>query len=38
VKAFVGFFHGLIWMAFVAMTVIITRPFGWSGSTPQWWC
>jgi hypothetical protein len=30
VKAVVGFFHGLIWLAFVAMTVIITPAIGWS--------
>ena len=30
VKAIVGFFHGLIWLAFVAMTVIITPAIGWS--------
>ncbi len=30
VKALVGFFHGLIWMAFAAMTVIITPAIGWS--------
>jgi hypothetical protein len=30
VKAVVGFFHGLIWMAFVAMTVIITPAIGWT--------
>jgi hypothetical protein len=30
VKAFVGFFHGLIWMAFVAMTVIIRPAIGWT--------
>ena len=29
-KAVVGFFHGLIWLAFVAMTVIITPAIGWS--------
>src|SRR5215471_4361207 len=30
VKAIVGFFHGLIWLAFVAMTVIITPAIGWT--------
>jgi hypothetical protein len=30
VKAVVGFFHGLIWLAFAAMTVIITPAIGWS--------
>lgn len=30
IKAVVGFFHGLIWMAFVAMTVIITPAIGWT--------
>ena len=30
VKAVVGFFHGLIWLAFVAMTVIIRPAIGWS--------
>ncbi len=30
VKALVGFFHGLIWMSFVAMTVIITPAIGWT--------
>jgi hypothetical protein len=30
VKAVVGFFHGLIWLSFVAMTVIITPAIGWS--------
>ena len=30
VKAIVGFFHGLIWMAFVAMAVIITPAIGWT--------
>ena len=30
VKAIVGFFHGLIWLAFAAMTVIITPAIGWS--------
>ena len=29
-KAVVGFFHGLIWLAFVAMTVIIRPAIGWS--------
>ncbi|HEX5588051.1 MAG TPA: DUF3817 domain-containing protein [Acidimicrobiia bacterium] len=29
-KAIVGFFHGLIWLAFVAMTVIIRPAIGWS--------
>ena len=29
-KAVVGSFHGLIWMAFVAMTVIIAPAIGWS--------
>lgn len=29
-KAVVGFFHGLVWMAFVAMTVIIRSDIGWS--------
>ena len=30
VKAIVGFFHGLVWMAFVAMTVIIRSDIGWT--------
>ena len=30
IKAIVGFFHGLVWMAFVAMTVIIRPDIGWS--------
>lgn len=30
VKAVVGFFHGLIWLAFAAMTVIITPAIGWT--------
>jgi hypothetical protein len=30
VKAVVGFFHGLIWLAFAAMTVIIAPAIGWS--------
>jgi hypothetical protein len=29
-KALVGFFHGLVWLAFVAMTVIIREDVGWS--------
>ena len=29
-KAITGFFHGLIWMAFVAMTLMITPDIGWS--------
>jgi hypothetical protein len=29
-KAVVGFFHGLVWMAFVAMTVIIRPDIGWT--------
>lgn len=29
-KAITGFFHGLIWMAFVAMTLMITPEMGWS--------
>ena len=29
-KAVVGFFHGLVWMAFVAMTVLIREDIGWS--------
>ena len=29
-KAITGFFHGLIWMAFVAMTLMITPKIGWS--------
>lgn len=29
-KAVVGFFHGLVWMAFVAMTVIIRPELKWS--------
>jgi uncharacterized protein DUF3817 len=29
-KAIVGFFHGLVWMAFVAMTVLIRPDIGWS--------
>lgn len=30
VKAVVGFFHGLVWMTFVAMTVIIRPDLGWT--------
>src|SRR5215212_6758218 len=30
IKAVVGFFHGLVWMAFVAMTVIIRPDIGWT--------
>lgn len=30
IKAVIGFFHGLVWMAFVAMTVIIRPDLGWS--------
>jgi hypothetical protein len=29
-KAVVGFFHGLVWMAFVAMTVIIRPDLRWT--------
>lgn len=29
-KAIIGSIHGLIWLAFVAMTVIITPAIGWS--------
>jgi hypothetical protein len=29
-KAVVGFFHGLVWMSFVAMVVIIRSDIGWS--------
>jgi hypothetical protein len=29
-KAVIGFFHGLVWMAFVAMTVIIRPGVGWT--------
>ena len=29
-KAVVGFFHGLVWMAFVAMVVIIRSDIGWT--------
>src|SRR3954470_13915007 len=29
-KAVVGFFHGLVWMTFVAMTVIIRPEIGWT--------
>jgi hypothetical protein len=29
-KAIVGFFHGLVWMTFVAMTVIIRPDIGWT--------
>ena len=29
-KALVGFFHGLVWLAFVAMTVIIRPDIGWT--------
>ncbi len=29
-KAVVGFFHGLVWMTFVAMTVIIRPDIGWT--------
>ncbi|MEY3361956.1 MAG: hypothetical protein RL531_1675 [Actinomycetota bacterium] len=28
--AITGFFHGLIWLAFVAMTLMITPGIGWS--------
>lgn len=31
-KAITGFFHGLIWLAFVAMTLMITPEMGWSWS------
>ena len=30
IKAVVGFFHGLVWMSFVAMTVIIRPDIGWT--------
>jgi hypothetical protein len=30
VKAVVGFFHGLVWMAFVAMVVLIREEIGWT--------
>jgi Domain of unknown function (DUF3817) len=30
VRRLVGFFHGLIWLAFVAMTVIIRADIGWT--------
>ena len=29
-KRIVGFFHGLVWLAFVAMTVIIRADIGWT--------
>jgi hypothetical protein len=29
-KAVVGFFHGLVWMTFVAMTLIIRPDIGWT--------
>jgi len=29
-KAIVGFFHGLVWMAFVAMTLLIREDIGWT--------
>ena len=29
-KAIAGFFHGLVWLAFVAMTLMITPEMGWS--------
>jgi hypothetical protein len=29
-KAVIGFFHGLVWMTFVAMTVIIRPDLGWT--------
>ena len=29
-KAITGFFHGLVWMAFVAMTVLIREDIGWT--------
>lgn len=29
-KAVIGFFHGLVWMAFVAMTVLIREDIGWT--------
>ncbi|MFM7271931.1 MAG: DUF3817 domain-containing protein [Actinomycetes bacterium] len=29
-KAIAGFFHGLVWLAFVAMTLMITPEIGWS--------
>ena len=30
IKAVVGFFHGLVWLAFVAMAVIIRPDIGWT--------
>lgn len=30
VKAVVGFFHGLVWMAFVSMVVLIREEIGWT--------
>ena len=30
IKAVVGFFHGLVWLSFVAMTVIIRPDIGWT--------
>lgn len=30
VKAVVGFFHGLVWLAFVSMTVLIRESIGWT--------
>ena len=30
VRPVVGFFHGLVWLAFVAMVVLIREPIGWS--------
>ena len=29
-KAITGFFHGLVWLAFVAMTIMITPDMGWT--------
>ena len=29
-KAITGFFHGLVWMAFVGMTVLIREDIGWT--------
>jgi hypothetical protein len=29
-KALAGFFHGLVWMAFVAMAVLIREDIGWT--------
>ena len=30
VRRLVGFFHGLVWLAFVSMVVLIREPIGWT--------